>query len=70
MTRELTTGQRNRLSALAKAGQSLPWGRSDPALAKMRLVRKYGGPMGEEYADLTSDGLAMAQRIQKSAGKA
>lgn len=62
----LTTGQRNRLVALARAGTSLPWGRSDPALSKLRLVRKYGGPVGEEYADLTNDGLAAAQRIMRS----
>ena len=64
---DLTIGQRNRLLALAKAGKSLPWGRSDNALSAKMLVRKYRGAFNEEYADLTSDGHAAAQRIQKNA---
>lgn len=60
---DLTTGQRNRLIALARAGKSLPWGRSDPALAKMRLVRKFSEPFGRDYADLTSEGLAAVQKM-------
>ena len=59
----MTNGQRNRLVALARAGGSLPWGRSDPALLEKRLVRKYSGSFGEEYADLTGRGVAEAQRI-------
>jgi hypothetical protein len=65
MTHDLTTGQRNRLIALARAGTSLPWGRSDPALERMRLVRKYRGPFDEEFADLTSAGLAIVQRMRR-----
>lgn len=61
----LTIGQRNRLVALARAGKSLPWGRSDNALEQKRLIRKYRGAFNEEYADLTSDGLATAQRIMR-----
>ena len=64
---DLTTGQRNRLVALARAGTSLPWGRSDDALADRRLVRRYTDPFGGEFADLTNEGHASAQRIQKSA---
>lgn len=59
----LTIGQQNRLVALARAGKSLPWGRSDNALAAKMLVRKYRGAFNEEYADLTGAGLAAAQRI-------
>lgn len=62
---DLTTGQRNRLIALARAGKSLPWGRSDNALKQRRLVRKYRGAFGEEYADLTNEGMAAAQRITR-----
>lgn len=62
---DLTTGQRNRLIALARAGKSLPWGRSDDALEQKRLVRKYRGPLDGEFADLTNDGLAAAQAIAR-----
>lgn len=65
MIAELTAGQRNRLIALARAGMSLPWGRSDDALEQNRLVRKYRGPMDEEFADLTSAGIALAQAIAR-----
>lgn len=61
--------RRNRLLALARAGKALPWGRSDAALAKMRLARRYSEPFGGDYADLTGEGLAAAQRIAKGAGR-
>lgn len=63
IAKTLTTGQRNRLVAIARAGTSLKWGRSEDALFKKRLVRKYRDPFGETFSDLTSDGLAVAQAI-------
>ena len=63
---DLTVGQRNRLVALARAGKSLPWGRSDDALERKRLVRKYRGPLDGEFADLTNAGLAAAQAIART----
>lgn len=62
----LTIGQRNRLIALARAGRSLPWAEGDDDLAKMRLVQRYREPFGEDLADLTSAGLAAAQRARKN----
>lgn len=66
---DLTPGQRNRLVELARAGRSLPWTEGDDALARKRLLQRYREPFGEEYADLTSEGMAAAQRAQKSAGR-
>lgn len=61
----LTAGQRARLVELARAGRSLPWTEGDDALAKMRLVQRYREPFGEDHVDLTSAGMAAAQRAQK-----
>ena len=66
IAKTLTTGQRNRLVAIARAGTSLKWGRSDDALLKKRLVRKYSDPFDQPFSDLTSDGLAVAQAIFRS----
>ncbi len=65
----LTPAQRARLVDLARAGRSLPWAEGDDDLAKMRLVQRYREPFGGDHADLTSAGLAIAQRIQKGAGR-
>lgn len=63
----LTPAQRDRLVALARAGRSLPWTEGDDALAKMRLLQRYREPFGEDLADLTSAGLAAAQKIARAA---
>lgn len=63
---DLTTGQRNRLIALARAGKSLPWGRSDNALEVKKLVRKYRGPFDETFSDLTNEGMKIAHQIARS----
>lgn len=62
----LTVGQRNRLVALARAGKSLPWGRSDDALAAKKLVRKYRDPFDAPFSDLTSEGMKIAHQIARS----
>lgn len=59
----LAPGQRNRLIALARAGETLPWTEGDADLAKKHLVRKYLGIMDEEFAHLTGLGIAAAKRI-------
>lgn len=61
----LTAGQRNRLIALARAGNSLPWAEGDDELAGNHLVRRFSGIMGEEFAHLTGAGMAAAQRITR-----
>lgn len=66
VARGLTVGQRNRLLAIAKAGTSLPWGRSDDALEKMRLVRRYRDAMDQPFADLADHGW----RVVRAFGKA
>lgn len=66
IAKTLSTGQRNRLVAIARAGTSLKWGRSDNALLQKRLVRKYRDPFDEPFSDLTSDGFAVAQVIARS----
>lgn len=65
VARGLTVGQRNRLIAIAQAGTSLPWGRSDDALEKLRLVRKYRGAMDDLFADLTDHGWRVVRTFDK-----
>lgn len=65
VARGLTVGQRNRLIAIAKAGTSLAWGRSDDALEKLRLVRKYRGPLDDPFADLTDHGWRVIRTFGK-----
>ena len=62
----LTGPQRRRLIALAKVGQSLPWNRTDDALEALRLVRRYSDVVDKSFADLTNNGMAVAQKILRS----
>ena len=59
----LTGPQQRRLIALARAGQSLKWTRTDDALRRLGLVRLYTGPLDGEFAELTSRGMGEVQRL-------
>lgn len=61
----LTGPQRRRLIALATAGKSLPWNRTDPALEKLRLVQKYTGAFDESSAEINGRGLAVVRVINR-----
>lgn len=66
ITNRLTGPQRRRLIALTKAGQSLPWNRTDDALEALHLVRRYSDVVDKLFADLTNNGIAVSQKILRS----
>lgn len=60
---QLTGAQQRRLLALARAGTSLPWTRTDPALQERFLVQRYTDPFDKAYAEISSRGEAVARAL-------
>lgn len=62
----LTGPQQRRLIALANAGKSLPWNRTDEALKALRLVQRYTGISDDTYAEINGQGLAVVRVLVES----
>lgn len=60
---QLTGAQQRRLLALARAGQSLPWVRTDDALQERRLLQRYTDPLDKAFAEINGRGQAVARAL-------
>lgn len=62
----LSPAQQRRVIALARAGKSLPWTRSDDVLKRHDLIQRYTGPFGEAFAELKGRGEAVARALRRA----
>jgi hypothetical protein len=60
---QLTGAQQRRVLTLARSQKSLPWTRTDDALAARGLVQRYTDPFDKAYAELKGWGQAVARAL-------
>ena len=60
---QLTGAQQRRVLTLARSDKSLPWTRTDDALAARDLVQRYTDNFDKAFAELKGKGLAVARAL-------